>query len=419
MMKKDFITLLSVSIVLALLLNYFFISGQVVFSENYSDETDSQEIILEIRKEFDIPVDSFEIVRGKVLRNQNISTILTGLNVQNGFVNKLSSIPREMFDPRRIRAGNNWNAFISLDSLKTIKYFVYEHSPIEYVIFDFTDSLVIEKRAKEVTKVIKEGQGSITSSLWASMIENNLNPSNAIYLSEIYAWTIDFFGLQKGDQYKIVFEENYVEGKSIGVGKILAGEFKHAGKSFYAIPFVQDSVEQYFDYDGNSLRRAFLKAPLRYSRISSRFSYSRMHPILKIRRPHSGVDYAAPIGTPVYAIGDGKVIETRNDAAAGRMVKIRHNSVYTSGYLHLRNYEKGIAPGVYVKQGDVIGYVGSSGLSTGPHLDFRVWRNGHAANPLSIESPPVDPIREENKQDFFKVRDYWIGRLVDFNQVGQ
>lgn len=418
-MKKDFILLLSLSLLIAFLLHYFFIPRQVVFTEPYTDETDSLEIILEIRREFGIPVDSFEIERGRVQRNQNIVSILSQFGLRNGLVNRLSNIPREVFDPRRIRAGNNWNAFLTPDSVPVLRYFVYEHSPVDYVFFDFTDSLVVEKRAKEVTTVVKEGSGIINSSLWVSMIENELNPNLAIYLSEIFAWTIDFFGLQKGDHFKIIYEENYVDDKPVGIGKILAGSFTHSGTENFAIPFVQDSIKHYFDFDGNSLRRAFLKAPLRYSRISSRFSHGRMHPILKIRRPHFGVDYAAPIGTPVFAIGDGRVIETRNDAAAGKMIKIRHNSVYTSGYLHLRNYERGITTGAYVKQGDVIGYVGSSGLSTGPHLDFRIWRNGHPADPLSIESPPVEPVKEENMEDFIKTRDYWLGRLSELSDPVQ
>lgn len=416
-MKKDFFIVLSFSVILALLLNHFFIPRQVVFTDDYIDETDSLEIILEIRREFGIPIDSFEIVRGKVLRNQNMGSILANFGINNGFINRLNRIDKNVFDPRRIRAGNNWNAFLTPDSLSILKYFVYEHSPVDYVFFDFNDSIHVEKRVKEVTTIIQKGSGLITSSLWASMMENGLPPSIAIYLSEIYAWNIDFFGLQKNDEFRIIYEENYVDEKPIGAGKILAGKFTHMGRDFFAIPFVQDSVEHYFDDEGNSLRRAFLKAPLRYSRISSRFSYSRMHPVLKIRRPHYGVDYAAPVGTPVYAIGDGRVIETRYDAAAGRMIKIRHNSVYTSGYLHLRNYAQGIAPNVYVKQGDVIGYVGSSGLSTGPHLDFRVWRNGHPTDPLSIESPPVEPVREENMEEFIRTRDYWIERLNGITTV--
>jgi murein DD-endopeptidase MepM/ murein hydrolase activator NlpD len=220
----------------------------------------------------------------------------------------------------------------------------------------------------------------------------------------MYAWTVDFFGLQPGDNFEVVYDELYVDNTSIGIGKIYAASFNHAGKELLAIPFMQDSVETYFDADGNSLRRAFLKAPLRYSRISSRFSGSRMHPILKIRRPHFGVDYAAPAGTPVYAIGDGRVIMAGYQGGAGRIVKVRHNGVYTSTYMHLSGFGKGITTGKYVTQGELLGYVGTSGLSTGPHLDFRVSRNGSPIDPLKMESPPVDPVKETNRAAFNSIK---------------
>jgi len=197
----------------------------------------------------------------------------------------------------------------------------------------------------------------------------------------------------------------------IGLGKIYGTYFRHTGKDFYGIPFVQDSVESFFDQEGNSLRKAFLKAPLRFSRISSRYSWSRMHPILKYRRPHLGIDYAAPAGTPVYAIGDGKIIEKNYKKGSGHMLKIRHNSVYTTAYLHLGRYGKGINTGTYVKQGDVIGYVGSSGLSTGSHLDFRFYKNGSPIDPLKVEAPPVEPVKEENRAVFDSVKTVIMERL--------
>jgi murein DD-endopeptidase MepM/ murein hydrolase activator NlpD len=203
----------------------------------------------------------------------------------------------------------------------------------------------------------------------------------------------------------------YIDTALAGIGRIHAAFFRHMQNDYYAIPFVQDSVEDYYDIDGNSLRRVFLKAPLRYSRISSRYSHSRMHPILKIRRPHHGIDYAAPIGTPVHAVGDGEVIKAGYDDGGGYMLKIRHNSVYTTSYMHLSRYAKGIRRGSHVRQGDVIGYVGSSGLSTGPHLDFRFYRNNQPINPLKVKAPPVEPIKEENRQAFDSVKAITIRRL--------
>jgi murein DD-endopeptidase MepM/ murein hydrolase activator NlpD len=203
----------------------------------------------------------------------------------------------------------------------------------------------------------------------------------------------------------------YIDNKAVGIGQIHASYFRQNGREYYAIPFIQDSIKSYFDADGSSLRRAFLKAPLHFRRISSRFSNSRFHPILRIRRPHHGVDYAAPIGTPVYSIGDGKILQTGYNGGAGRMVKIRHNSLYTTVYMHLSGYGKGIHSGGFVKQGDVIGYVGSSGLSSGPHLDFRVYKNGSPIDPLKMESPPVDPIKPENRIAFDSVKKVTLKKL--------
>ena len=196
----------------------------------------------------------------------------------------------------------------------------------------------------------------------------------------------------------------FIDDKSLGTGKIYGAQFTWAGKTITAIPFIQDGKETFFDSDGNSLRKAFLKAPLRFSRISSRYSSSRLHPILRIRRPHFGVDYAAPVGTPVQAIGDGRVTFAGTENGSGRMVRITHNSVYSTAYLHLSRFGTGIQSGVYVKQGDIIGYVGSSGLSTGPHLDFRFYKNGSPVDPLSVDAPPVEPVSEENKPRFEKNR---------------
>jgi murein DD-endopeptidase MepM/ murein hydrolase activator NlpD len=309
-----------------------------------------------------------------------------------------------VFDTRKIRQGNSYTAFLSKDTLCSLQYLVYEDTPVDYVIFDFTDSVRIYLRKKDVITRQQRVQGKIETSLWDAIKLNNINPEVALQLSEMYAWTVDFFGLQPGDQFTVVYDEMFVDTLSIGLGRIHAARFQHGGRNLLAIPFTQDSVETYFDADGNSLRRAFLKNPLQFSRISSRFSGSRMHPILKIRRPHYGVDYAAPVGTPVYSIGDGMITMAGYQSGSGRIVKVRHNGVYTSVYMHLSGFAKGIQPGKYVKQHELLGYVGSSGLSTGPHLDFRVTRNGSPIDPLKMESPPVDPIKPENFTAFDSVK---------------
>jgi murein DD-endopeptidase MepM/ murein hydrolase activator NlpD len=281
---------------------------------------------------------------------------------------------------------------------------VYEHDPTTCYIFSFNDSLNITPFRKEMKKILKFSSGTIKSSLWESMIAGGLHPSLAIELSDIFAWSVDFFGLHEGDSYKVIYEELYIDEKSLGTGKIMGASFTWSGKTINAIPFQQGGKESYFDEEGNSLRKAFLKAPLKFSRISSRFSSSRLHPVLRIRRPHFGVDYAAPLGTPVLAVGDGKVISATSENGSGKMVRIVHNSVHSTAYLHLSRFGAGIRPGVTVRQGDVIGYVGSSGLSTGPHLDFRFYQNGSPVDPLKIEAPPVEPVADTNIARFEKNR---------------
>jgi len=322
---------------------------------------------------------------------------------------------RSVFDVRKIRSGNNYILFCDRDSIARARYFVYEHDPTTCYVFSFNDSLNITPFKKEIKSEIKYSSGTIETSLWDAMVNGGLNRELVGKMSEIFAWTVDFFGLQKGDNFKVVYEEFFIDGKSLGAGRIYGAQFNRTGSTITAIPFIQDGKESYFDIDGNSLRKAFLKAPLEFSRISSHFSSARMHPILRIIRPHYGVDYAAPIGTPVKAIGDGRVTAATNEGASGRMVRIQHNSVYATGYMHLSRFGDGIAPGKIVKQGDIIGYVGSSGLSTGPHLDFRFYMNGSPVDPLKVDAPPVEPISEVNKPKFEKIKLVVLNLLGTFN----
>ena len=377
--------------------------SDIVISE--ADVVDT--IPVEIPKLYDIAVDSFEIVQAKIKRNQMLSDIFQEYNMPDGYMSALIQLPRKEFDLRKIRAGNPYSIFLSKDSTATLNYFVYEHTPVEFVKLQFfPDSIAVVHGEKPITKARNKVIGVIESSLWNAMVDNGNDPMLANELSDIYAWSIDFFGLQPKDSFAIVYDDLYVDTNRIGYGKVYAAYFRHSNEDFFAIPFVQDSVESFFDDEGNSLRKAFLKAPLKYSRVSSGFSNARLHPILKIRRPHHGVDYAAPMGTPVYAIGDGKIMSAKGgyNRGAGNIIKIKHNSVYTTAYLHLKGFAKGIKGGVYVKQGDLIGYVGSTGLSTGPHLDFRFYKNGKAIDPLKVEAPPVEPVHEENKAAFDSVK---------------
>jgi murein DD-endopeptidase MepM/ murein hydrolase activator NlpD len=405
-MKKAFKIVIIFSILLLMAAaGYWFILPVIKNLAAQTNEGSSLLVPEPVNTLYDVPVDSFRIESGIVEKDRNLGQILQKYVLPERALTQLLLYSGDVFEVRKIRHGNKYTVFLSQDTLNRLCYFIYEESPVEYIVFNFSDSLRIERREREVIARQKRVNGEIITSLWDAITRNNINPEIALELSEMYAWTIDFFGLQPGDHFTVVYDELYVDTVSVGLGRIHAASFDHAGRELYAIPFMQDSVETYFDEEGNSLRRAFLKAPLRFSRISSRFSGSRLHPILKIRRPHYGVDYAAPYGTPVYSIGDGLVIMAGYQSGSGRIVQVRHNSVYTSTYMHLSSFGKGITSGKYVKQGELLGYVGSSGLSTGPHLDFRVSRNGSPIDPLKMESPPVDPIKPENKVAFEAVKE--------------
>jgi murein DD-endopeptidase MepM/ murein hydrolase activator NlpD len=364
---------------------------------------------------YGIPSDLYDLTTDKIKRNFLLSDMLMRHGVTMQEIDQVITGSKSIFDVRKMRTGNNIILFCNKDSAAKLSYFVYEHDPTTCYVFSFNDSLNITEYRKAIKSEIKYATGTIETSLWDAMIGGGLHPTLAVSLSEVFAWTVDFFGLQKGDNFKVIYEELSIDGKVLGSSRIYGAQFNRSGTSISAIPFIQDDKEAFFDADGNSMRKAFLKAPLQFSRISSHFSSARMHPILRIVRPHYGVDYAAPIGTPVHAIGDGRITSATNEGGAGRMVRIQHNSVYATAYMHLSRFGEGVASGRMVKQGDIIGYVGTSGLSTGPHLDFRFYKNGSPVDPLRVEAPPVEPVSEANKAKFDKVRTAILGLLETIN----
>lgn len=318
-----------------------------------------------------------------------------------------------IFDVRKMKVNNPFYFFKNKKDSSKIEYFIYEINKVDYVVFQLSDSLRIYKEKKPIVTMVKTASGVITSSLWNAMAAQALDRELIMNLSEIYQWSIDFFGIQKGDKFRIIFEEDFVYGKSIGTGRIFAAQFVHAKEDFYAFHFTQNNEESYFDDKGKSLKKAFLKAPLKFNRISSQFSNARFHPVLKIYRPHHGVDYAAPTGTPVLSIGDGTIVAKAYQAAGGgNYLKVKHNSLYTTSYMHLSKFAQGIGVGKRVRQGEVIGYVGTTGLSSGPHLDFRVFMNGSPVNPLTIKSPPTEPVFEKNMKEYTALKDSMMTRLM-------
>ncbi len=355
-----------------------------------------------VRYEWGLPVDSFRIDTAQVKEGETLGGIMNRLGATRKQITNITQMPRSEFDVRSIRPGKTYYALYQTDTagIEQLCYYIYKPNIREAYILHMGDSLYVEHNEKPITRLNRSAEVVIESSLWNAMAGNGLPTELALELSDIYAWTIDFFGLQKGDSIRVYYEEQYVDSVRIGIGRIYAADFYHARRWQEAYWFEHEKIANYFDAEGNSLRKAFLKAPLNYKRISSKFTHARKHPIYKVVRPHTGVDYAAPMGTPVVTIGDGVVIMKQYKGGGGHTVKIKHNSTYTTAYLHLSKYAPGLAVGKHVKQGELIGYVGSSGSSTGPHLDFRVWKNGTPIDPLKMQSPPAEPIPAQYKDTF-------------------
>jgi len=410
-MRKKIIRLVIGSILIGLVL-----VSVLLLWRPFKKVTETKEITLNIPEPkilYGIRSDSFHLETGFVGRNENLSDILSERGVVLPTIHQVAGDCSSVFDVRKMKTGDRFVAFYSLDSTRILRYLVYENNAVDYCVFDFTkDTAKVSTGKKEITVKTRTASGVIKSSLWNAMIENKLDPLLAVELSEIYAWTIDFFGIQKGDHFKILYDEEFIDNESIGVGKIHSASFTQGGKEYFAVFFPQQDGNSYFDEKGNSLRKSFLKSPLKFSHITSRFSSSRMHPILRIRRPHYGVDYAAPKGTPVFSIGEGTVTQkSYQGGGGGNFLRIRHNSVYETTYMHLSGFAAGVHPGSRVTQGQVIGYVGSTGLATGPHLDFRVYMLGRPVDPLKIKAPPSDPVSPENMKKFTLRRDSLLNIL--------
>ena len=406
----------------ALFLLLFFTFSRIMWYNYMIPSVDQKDDILFVEPKllFGLPVDSFHVEENNVRPNESLSDILKDRGVSGQIIDKIAHLPTSVFDLRRMKVGNDYAVFYSRDSLRIPIYFVYSENPVNYFQYKLSlDSCKVIPGKNEVKCERKLATGTINSSLWNAMKENNLDPMLAIQLSDLFAWSIDFFAIQKGDNFTVLYDQNFVKGEKIGIGTIHAAIFNSSGQDFFAIHFEQEDGQSYFDEQGRSIRKEFLKAPLKFSRISSRFSAARMHPVLRIVRPHFGVDYAAPTGTPVFSIGDGVVLaKAYQPAGGGNFLKIRHNSVYTTTYMHLSKFGEGIQAGTKVKQGQLIGYVGATGLASGPHLDFRVFMNGSAVDPLKLKSPPANPVSQLNMASFQQTRDKLLREIKNARSAG-
>lgn len=354
--------------------------------------------------QYGIPVDDYEISISEIGNGDLFGTLLNDAGVDWQTVQKLISIAGDKFDVKKIKVGNEYEFFYRRigDSLEQApSFFVYEKDRVSHVVMGLKDSLFVNVVEKDIVTKKRVAKIDIQSSLWLDMKRAGVPAILAIKLEDIFAWTIDFSGLQKGDSFEVLYDEQTYKDELLDIGDLYYAVASHNGKVYPAVRYqIEDRGAMYWNETGESLKKAFLKAPLRFTRISSGFTYARKHPVLKIVRPHTGVDYAAPAGTPVMSIGDGVVIFKGWTNGGGNTVRIKHNKVYTTSYMHLKGFAKGLAAGKRVNQGEVIGFVGSTGVSTGPHLDFRVYRNGTPINPLKMDSPAAEPLNKKYLEDF-------------------
>lgn len=353
--------------------------------------------------EYGIPMAGFVLERGTVRPGHTFGDLLGGHGVPMTTVHDLVALAEPHFDVRRLRSGHPYAFIFSDDEARVPTYFVYEADPVEYVVFTLQDSLGVRTGRRPVVTQERSFSVAVTGALYNDLQKAGADPMLAVLLSEVFAWTVDFHRIQKEDRFTVVYSEQEVDGQRIGTPRIMAARYASGGRVKQAFRFQQDKDVQFYDEQGNSLRKAFLKAPLKYSRISSGFSARRLHPVQKVMKAHLGTDYAAPYGTPIVAVGDGVVEQATQTGGNGKFVKIRHNGTYSTQYLHMRKIL--VKQGQRVQQGDVIGEVGSTGLATGPHVCFRFWKNGVQVDHRREEFPSAEPVAQAERDRFLKARD--------------
>ncbi|MAZ31188.1 MAG: peptidase M23 [Flavobacteriales bacterium] len=363
------------------------------------------------RFEYGFSVDSFLILKKEIQSGESLGKILVENGVSYRQVDAIARSSRKTdFDVRYLKAGHSYALLCQQDSSgKSLAHvFIYEEDKINFVVYDFRDSLNIYRAQKEIVIKLIEVAGVIDKGSSFFLTGASLGMSDRlceIISDEIYCWTLDFRHVQPGDKFKVIYEAKYLQGEFVGVGGVKAVYFSHFDDEFYAFPFNDSGFDDYFDKTGNNLRKFFLKTPVKNSRISSRYSRNRFHPVQKRWKSHKGTDYAAKRGTPIWSTAAGVIEAATYTKYNGNYVKVRHNATYTTQYLHMSKIAKDIRPGVKVAQGQTIGYVGSTGLATGPHVCYRFWKNGVQVDPFKSKLPPSDPISADSKEKFLLLKD--------------
>ncbi len=360
-----------------------------------------------------VPLNQFTIEAHPLQRGEALGWLLQQRGFSAQQIAALVESSRGVFDITSLRMGKPLH-FVCRNKGNDSKpwFVVYEPSPYEFVVFHLHDQPCVELVKRPVAVEVRTAVGEIKTNFWQALTESGLNDNLADAMIDVLAASVDFYRQKVGDRFKVLYEQDLVEGQPVGSGKLLAALYERDGKAYYAFRFKrEDGKTEYYDYDGRPARKAFLKAPVKYSRISSRFSMSRLHPILGYHRPHFGTDYAAPHGTPIIAVADGVVTEAAYGSGNGKYVRIRHDKVYETQYLHMSGFAAGIRPGARVVQGQTIGYVGSTGLATGPHVCFRFWKNGQQVDHLRLHLPQPEPISGPLLEAFKAERDRLLERL--------
>lgn len=404
-----------------------FIVGYTIYNNNsltdYLDEDPEDEITheeqnIEFKYGFNTSEHHFE--SGTIKYNQFLGDILNDNGVGYGTIAKLETEAKDIFDVRNIRAGKRFH-LIKKDSCQDKALaFIYEPDPLRYVIYDFRDSVSVNVVDKEFNIVRESASGEITSSLWQSMTDQNINPGVIDLMEDALASSVSFYHTKVGDRFKVIYERKYIDGKPVSLGKMLGAYYKNKHGEYYSVHYENDLYTGFYDMEGRPSKKAFLKSPIKGSaRISSRFNRRRLHPIKKRRIPHLGTDYAAPYGTPIMAVADGVITKTSYTKNNGRYVKMKHDGVYETQYLHMQRFAKGIRPGVNVSQGAIIGYVGSTGLATGPHVCFRFWKNKRQIDHLRENFPPAEPMPEAELPEFYAHRDIIKNQLDNIPFKGE
>ena len=412
--KKESLSLKNVTLKILFFLTVVVVSYNLFFKNNNSAEDLTKiEKKEKIIKEFGYVLNDYTVKRDTIKSGDSFGQILENNNL---FYPKIYNIVQEtnkIFNIRKINVGRPYTILYSKDSLEIPELFIYQPNPIDYVVVSLSDSIWAERKQKEVELKSLEASGTIYSSLSETMESLKLSPLLTNELSEIYAWNIDFFRLEKGDNFKIMYTSKYVnDSVYIGLNRIHNAYFEHRGKPFYAVEFKTDSLRniyEYFDENGKNLRRAFLLSPVQFSRISSRFNLRRKIAYYGKIKPHYGTDFAAPVGTEIRATAAGRVVKSGYTRGNGYYVTIKHNATYSTQYLHMK--QRGLKVGTYVSQGDRIGYVGMTGYTSGPHVCYRFWKNGKQVDPLKQKLPEAKPISNTLKEEYLAYMKPIKGRL--------